>query len=58
MSNTLSNCLATRLNGAALYVVERYMQDCPKYCTCIEDIRFTRAVSSISSISSMTLTYM
>ena len=39
-------------------VVERFMQDYSKYCTYSEEIRFTCAVSSISSISSMTLTYM
>ena len=43
MSNRLSNCLATRLNG----VVERVMQDYSKYYS--EEIKFTCAVSSIST---------
>ena len=53
--NYLMSCNAAEWCSA---VVERYMQECPKYCTCSEDIRLTCAVSSISSISSMTLTYM
>ena len=53
--NYLISCNAAEWCSA---VVERYMQECPKYCTCSEDMRLTCAVSSISSISSMTLTYM
>ena len=53
--NYLMSC-----NGAewSYAVVERFMQDSSKYCISSEEIRFTCAVSSISSISSMTLTYM
>ena len=53
MSNKLSNCLATQLNGA---VVKRVMLDYSKYCN--EEIKFTSAVLSISSISRLTFTYM
>ena len=53
--NYLMSCNAAKWCYA---VVERFMQDYSKYCICSEEIRFTCAVSSISSISSMTLTYM
>ena len=56
MSDQLSNFLALRLNGAALLFNVSIVQDRSKYCR--EEIKFTCAILSISSISRLTLTYM